>query len=288
MHALNQGHGVGLQNAFPSSGLTFKLRGPRPRTLVHGHKAGLYLTDYSFESFCGLAQALALHERQTFGYVDERYKPNPKAREFFVEIEGDPRRGKSAMSSGGNTFRKNYETKILPILRDTDDAKPRIRVRARTEEECGFDCECDDSRELEVEAVDVGFLRVLAEWHRWEETPMLLSNSQIFETTMFDLLFPLPAFADQHDFMMELPDGDGYRLARGMEPLLSARVQEALSHVTTQTKQEGVKPNRIKIWPTNLPILPRPQVSPGQKSPSKLLLVNFTKPTNLQYRCSKG
>ncbi|KAL8749030.1 MAG: hypothetical protein Q9184_006966 [Pyrenodesmia sp. 2 TL-2023] len=269
LHALLQGHGTGLQNAIPQK---LKMNPPRQRTLILGHKAGLYLTDYSYDSFCAVAKALALHEQQTFAYVAGWLK---QAGGFAVEIEGDmKRRGANAFMFSQKTFRDNYDTYILPLLQRNDVNKPRIRVRAEAEIEawkrdvpdCGFVCDCDDSRELELEALDVGYLRVLANWHRWEEEAQLLSNSQVFETTMFDLLFPGEAFVENY-YMLELPDGDSYRLQRGTEPLLSGEVQEALSCLTTREKQDGVEPRKVKLWPVKGPLMERSQVSPARRSP---------------------
>lgn len=273
MHALNQGHGAGLQNAFP---LKLRVKGPKPRTFILGHKAGLWLNDYSLDSFCGLGRALALHEQQNFGYLDER-APNKKADGFYVDIEGEPRRGGKAIDSNGKTFKDIYQTRILPVLTDTDPNKPRIRVRAQfdpkqMETNCAFNCDCDDSRDLEVVGLDVGSLRIFAEWHRWKEEPQVLSNSQIFVTTTLDLLYPPSAFNDQHNFIFKLPDGNEHHLVRGAEPVLSAVVQEALSRFTTRDKQEGVKPNQIELWPVDQISSGRPQFSPGQKSPSKTTL----------------
>ncbi|KAL8719416.1 MAG: hypothetical protein Q9225_003581 [Loekoesia sp. 1 TL-2023] len=271
VHALNQGHGGGLRNEFASSALnpTIAAQGPsarlrltiRPRTLILGHKAGLWLKDYSFNSFCGLAQALMIHDWQTFCYP-EIFKSKKK---FFVEIENGKKPKSYSMTLLHPTSRRSYETKILPVIRG-NEPKPRIRVRI-DENECGFDCGCDDSRELEIDALDVGFLTILAEWHRWEEKPKVLSNSKVFETTMFDLLFPSPAFDDHDEFDMQMPNGHTFRLIRGTEPLLSAEVQKALSCITTKQKQPGVKPSKIKLWPSNRLQLDRSQDSPSQKSP---------------------
>ncbi|KAI4169761.1 MAG: hypothetical protein LQ348_007221, partial [Seirophora lacunosa] len=271
MHALNQGHGVGLRNEFPSTA-RLKLKPPRPRSLIHGHKAALWLTDYSYESFCGLARALALHEQQTFGYVYDGLGARKESNRFYVEIE-EELQGKTALNSGSATFKNTYENVILPFLK-RPDPKRRIRVRAQINTlreqigiDCDFDCDCDDSRELELEALDVGKLRVLAEWHRWGEEAQLASNSLIFETTIFDLLYPSPAFDDQFDFIMELPDHTRHRLVRGTEPFLGAEVQEALSHFTTTTEVAGVKPQQVKLWPQRGPMIEPPQASPSQKSP---------------------
>lgn len=274
LHALLQGHGTGLQNAIPQK---LKMNPPRQRTLILGHKAGLYLSDYSYDSFCAVAKALALHEQQTFAYVMERGGRLKQAGGFAVEVEGDmKRKGGNAFMFSQKTFRDNYEMFILPLLQRNDVNKPRIRVRAETDIEakkrdvpnCGFVCDCDDSRELELVALDVGFLRVLASWHRWEEEAQLLSNSRVFETTMFELLFPGEAFVENY-YMLELPDGESYRLQRGTEPLLSGEIQEALSRLTTREKQAGVEPRKVKLWPVKGPLIERSQISPARRSPGK-------------------
>ncbi|KAL8937324.1 MAG: hypothetical protein Q9216_004482 [Gyalolechia sp. 2 TL-2023] len=274
MHALNQGYGGGLRNAFAGSALgranaaqepSAKLRLTlRPRTLILGHKAGLWLKDYSFTSFCGLAEALMTHDWQTFGYPTT-FKAQKR---FTVEIAGskDTKSREYPMTLSHHASRRTYDTKIRPILQG-NDPKPDIRVRTEMNS-CGFDCDCDDSRELEVEALDMGFLTILAEWHRWEDKARASNNSLIFATIMFDLLFPAPAFNDHDEYDMELPDGQTFHLVRGMNQLLSAEVQEQLSHITTKDKQAGVKPNKIKVWPSNRFVLDRPQASPSQISPS--------------------
>ncbi|KAL8920855.1 MAG: hypothetical protein Q9208_006027 [Pyrenodesmia sp. 3 TL-2023] len=275
LHALLQGHGTGLQNPIPQK---LKMNPPRQRTLILGHKAGLYLTDYRYDAFCAVAKALALHEQQTFGYVRDRCGWLKEAGGFAVEIEGDiitRRRGGNAFRFSQKTFRDNYEREILPLLRRNDVNKPQIRVRAETELEadhvevpnCGFICDCDDSRELELVALDVGYLRVLANWHRWGEEAQLLTNSRVFETTMFELLFPGEAFVENY-YMLELPDGESYRLQRGTEPLLSGEIQEALSHLTTRGKQAGVVPRKVKLWPVKGPLMERSQSSPARRSPA--------------------
>ncbi|KAI4147549.1 MAG: hypothetical protein LQ341_001771, partial [Variospora aurantia] len=274
MHALNQGHGVGLRNEFSKDFRRLKIKPPRPRTFILGHKAGLWLTDYSYQSFCDLAKALALHEQQTIGYVDERNKRDERVYDFYVEIEGE-RQGKSAINpnSKKDTFRETFETAVLPLL-NRPDPKPRIRVRAQIDTlrkqigtHCNFDCDCDDSRELELMALDVGRLRVLAEWHRWNEDALLHSNSLIFETTMFDLLYPSPAFADEYEFIMELPDHTTYRLVRGTKPMLGAEAQQALSRFTTIEKEAGVQPRQVQLWPRGESTVEMAQASPCQKSP---------------------
>lgn len=278
MHALNQGHGVGLRNEFSKDFRRLKIKPPRPRTFILGHKAGLWLTDYSYQSFCDLAKALALHEQQTIGYVDERNKRDERVYDFYVEIEGE-RQGKSAINpnSKKDTFRETFETAVLPLL-NRPDPKPRIRVRAQIDTlrkqigtHCNFDCDCDDSRELELMALDVGRLRVLAEWHRWNEDALLHSNSLIFETTMFDLLYPSPAFADEYEFIMELPDHTTYRLVRGTKPMLGAEAQQALSRFTTIEKEAGVQPRQVQLWPRGESTVEMAQASPCQKSPGKVL-----------------
>ncbi|KAL9017283.1 MAG: hypothetical protein Q9185_005374 [Variospora sp. 1 TL-2023] len=278
MHALNQGHGVGLRNEFSKDFRRLKIKPPRPRTFILGHKAGLWLTEYSYQSFCDLAKALALHEQQTIGYVDERNQRDERVYDFYVEIEGE-RQGKSAINpnSKRDTFRETFETAVLPLL-NRPDPKPRIRVRAQIDTlrkqigiHCNFDCDCDDSRELELMALDVGRLRVLAEWHRWNEDALLHSNSLIFETTMFDLLYPSPAFADEYEFIMELPDHTIYRLVRGTKPMLGAEAQQALSRFTTIEKEAGVQPRQVQLWPRGESTVEMAQASPCQKSPGKVL-----------------
>lgn len=279
MHALNQAYGSGgLRNAFASS--TVAAQEPngrlrltlRPRTLIYGHKAGLWLTKYTFESFCGLAEALMTHDWQTFGYPSIGGE-----KEFTVEVAGDngtqakeyqmalPRHKLHSRS------KRTYETKILPILQG-GEPKPRIRVRTAMND-CPFNCDCDDSRELEVEALDIGFLTILVEWHKWEDKSKSSINSVMFADTMFALLFPPPAFNDHDDFDIELPDGQTFHLVRGVGQLLSAEVQKQLSLITTRERQPGVKPRRIKLCPSNRLVLDRPQASPSQKSPSRLMFV---------------
>ncbi|KAI4176006.1 MAG: hypothetical protein LQ343_001288 [Gyalolechia ehrenbergii] len=274
MHALNQGYGGGLRNAFASSALgkanaaqepSARLRLTlRPRTLILGHKAGLWLKDFSFVSFCGLAEALMLHDWQTFGYPTT-FRARKR---FIVEVAGSngTKPKEYSMTLLHHASKRTYETKIRPILQGGD---PRPRIRVRTEmNNCGFDCNCDDSRELEVEALDMGFLTILAEWHQWKDKAKTSINSLIFATIMFDLLFPSPAFNDHNEFDMELPDGQTFHLVRGVDQLLSAEVQEQLSLITTKEREAGVKPNKIKLWPSNRFVLDRPQASPSQKSPS--------------------
>lgn len=277
LHALLQGHGTGLQNPIPHK---LKMQPPRQRTLILGHKAGLYLSDYRYECFCAVAKALALHEQQTFGYVMERGGPAKEAGGFAVEIEGDRRRkGGNAFMFSQSTFKENYHQHILPVLQRNELDKPRVRVRAQTDvpradrkvvEEvphtCGFVCGCDDSRELELVALDVGYLRVFAEWHRWREETKLLSNSRVFEATLFDLLFPEEAFIEGY-YMLELPGGESYRLRRGTEPLLSEEIQRAFTDLTTRERQEGVVPMQVKLWPVKGPLVDRGQASPARKSP---------------------
>ncbi|KAL9593848.1 MAG: hypothetical protein Q9219_007357 [cf. Caloplaca sp. 3 TL-2023] len=252
VHALNQGYGRGLRNDFassvpettgttPGSGTRLRLT-VRPRTLIYGHKAGLWLKDFSWESFCGLAQALMIHDWQTFEYpeIDEKKK-------FTVEVENREGNNRYSMTLLHSNSRKTYQLKILPFIRG-DGPKPRVRVLT-AKNTCSFDCDCDDSREIEVEAVDMGFLTMYAPWHLWQQKEKFGSNTKVFEITMFDLLFPSPAFNEYLEFDMEFPDGTVYRLERGMEPFLGLEVQQHLSRITTREREPGVKAQRIKLWP---------------------------------------
>ncbi|KAL8773642.1 MAG: hypothetical protein Q9209_001408 [Squamulea sp. 1 TL-2023] len=288
LHALYQGEGGVLPNRFatttaaqdnptPQAKTKFKLF-QRPRTLILGHKAGLWLTNYAFDSFCQVANTLILHQWDDMGgYPKDYSKVKDRGKlDITVEIkDGNKRIKRVVIKLHTEAGRKQYEKLILPVLQK-QEPKPRIRVHDG-KLKCDFDCKrepkdkepsCDNSRDLEVEVPDVGFLRVLADWHRWRKQPKLIENSKVFENAVFRLLFPTTT--DKHEFAIELPDGTTFHVSRKAQPALPADVQEALSHMTTAESQQGVTPQKIKLLPyttSQKHILERPPESPGQKSP---------------------
>lgn len=252
----------------------------RPRrTLILGHKAGLWLTNYAFDSFCQVANALLLHQWNDLGTSRLPKMVGPKRLqnwEIFVDIrDGDKKDKQVIIKPFTEAGRKNYEKSILPVLQKN---KPKLLIRVRDGDlECGFECKdpsCDNSRDLEVLAPDVGFLRILADWHRWREQPKLIENSQVFENGVFGLLFPSPD--GKNEYMIELPDGSTFHVSRDAYPSLPADVQKALSRITTAESQEGVKPEKIKLMP-HTPVqaltMERPPASPSQKSPGNDVLL---------------
>lgn len=246
----------------------------RPRkTLILGHKAGLWLTNYAFESFCQVANTLLLHQWNDLHTSRLPKMVGPKRLqnwEFSVDIrDGDKKDKQVVIKPYTEVGRKNYEKFIMPVLQK-NEPKPLIRVRDG-KLECGFECKdpsCDNSRDLEVIAPDVGFLRVLVDWHRWREHPKLIDNSQVFENGVFGLLFPLPD--GNKEYMIELPDGSTFPVSRDASPSFSAEVQEALSGITTAESREGVRPQTIKLipyTPVQAITMQRPPTSPSQRSP---------------------
>ena len=241
----------------------------RPRkTLILGHKAGLWLTNYAFESFCQVANTLLLHQWNDLHTSRLPKMVGPKRLqnwEFSVDIrDGDKKDKQVVIKPYTEVGRKNYEKFIMPVLQK-NEPKPLIRVRDG-KLECGFDCKdpsCDNSRDLEVIAPDVGFLRILVDWHRWREHPKLIDNSQVFENGVFGLLFPLPD--GNKEYMIELPDGSTFHVSRDASPSFSAEVQEALSGMTTSESREGVRPQTIKLIPYT-PVQAITMASPSQRS----------------------
>lgn len=246
----------------------------RPRkTLILGHKAGLWLTNYAFESFCQVANTLLLHQWNDLHTSRLPKMVGPKRLqnwEFSVDIRDSDKKDKQVVIKPYTEVgRKNYEKSIMPVLQK-NEPKPLIRVRDG-KLECGFECKdpsCDNSRDLEVVAPDVGFLRILVDWHRWREHPKLIDNSQVFENGVFGLLFPLPD--GNQEYMIELPDGSTFHVSRDASPSFSAEVQEALSGITTSESREGVRPQTIKLipyTPVQAITMERPPTSPSQRSP---------------------
>ncbi|KAL9034325.1 MAG: hypothetical protein Q9180_005471, partial [Flavoplaca navasiana] len=240
----------------------------RPRTLIHGHKAGLWLTNYSFVSFCHVSNALLLHQWNDLGRQPKMIGPNGvKNFEFSVTIIYGHTNKKQIVSFKPFTEagKGKYEKQILPVLK-MNEPKPTIRIR-HGGWKCGCECEeepsCDNSRDLEVLAPDVGFLRILADWHRWQEPSKLIENSQVFEQGIFELLFP-SLIHKKNEYTIELPDGSTFHVSRDGYPSLSARLQEALSRITTAESQEGVEPEQIKLWPYK-------STSPGNEARSRSL-----------------
>ncbi|KAL8650673.1 MAG: hypothetical protein Q9226_005044, partial [Calogaya cf. arnoldii] len=201
---------------------------------------------------------------------------------IFVDIrDGDKKPKQIVIKLYTESGRRQYERSILPILEQTEP-KPLIRVRdgkldcdgdLNYEDLENYDLECkepshDNSRDLEVLAPDVGYLRILANWHLWREQPKLHENSLIFENGVIQLLFPSTDGNDE--YKVELPDGSTFHIARNSPPTLPAELQEALSHITTAESQEGVEPKQIKLRPYTPPnnlTMERPPASPSQKSP---------------------
>ncbi|KAL8849719.1 MAG: hypothetical protein Q9221_005329 [Calogaya cf. arnoldii] len=269
----------------------------RPRrTLILGHKAGLWLKNYSFKSFCQLANALFLHQWNdsesrslpTHAKAGAEYMSKWwKTWKTFVDIkDGDKKPKQISFKLYTESGRRQYERSILPILEQTE-SKPLIRVRdgkldcdgeLKHEDLENYDLECkepshDNSRDLEVLVPDVGYLRILANWHLWREQPKLHENSLIFENGVIQLLFPSTDGNDE--YTVELPDGSTFHIARNAPPTLPAELQEALSHITTAESQEGVEPKQIKLRPYTPPnnlTMERPPASPSQKSPGKGVL----------------
>ena len=240
----------------------------RPRTLIHGHKAGLWLTNYSFVSFCHVSNALLLHQWNDLGRQPKMIGPNGvKNFEFSVDIISGHTNKKQVVIFKPFTEagKGKYEKQILPVLK-MKEPKPTIRIR-HGGWKCGCECEeepsCDNSRDLEVLAPDVGFLRILADWHRWQEASKLVENSQVFEQGIFELLFP-SLIHKKNEYTIELPDGSNFHVSRDGNPSLSARLQEALSRITTAESQEGVEPEQIKLWPYK-------STSPGNERRSRSL-----------------
>lgn len=257
----------------------FKLFQRPRRTLILGHKAGLWLTNYAFDSFCQVANALLLHQWNDLATSRLPKMVGPKRLqnwEIFVDIrDGDKKDKQVIIKPFTEAGRKNYERSILPVLQKNE---PKLLIRVRDGDlECGFECKdpsCDNSRDLEVLAPDVGFLRILADWHRWREQPKLIENSQVFENGVFGLLFPSPD--GKNEYMIELPDGSTFHLSRDAYPSLPADVQKALSRITTAESQEGVKPEKIKLMPqppVQVLTMERPPASPSQKSPGNDVLL---------------
>ncbi|KAL8886821.1 MAG: hypothetical protein Q9215_005513 [Flavoplaca cf. flavocitrina] len=225
----------------------------RPRTLIHGHKAGLWLTNYSFVSFCHVSNALLLHQWNDLGRQPKMIGPNGvKNFEFSVDIISGHTNKKQVVIFKPFTEagKGKYEKQILPVLK-IKEPKPTIRIR-HGGWKCGCEYEeepsCDNSRDLEVLAPDVGFLRILADWHRWQEPSKLVENSQVFEQGILELLFP-SLIHKKNEYTIELPDGSNFHVSRDGYPSLSTRLQEALSRITTAESQEGVEPEQIKLWP---------------------------------------
>ncbi|KAL8677447.1 MAG: hypothetical protein Q9224_007194, partial [Gallowayella concinna] len=248
----------------------------RQRTLILGHKAGLWLNSESFESFCGLANALLLHQWNDWGGAYKEVKSDALNKmDFFVEIkDGDKKVKQVKIKALTESGRKEFGKHILPVLRKSDP-KPLIRVHDGNLK-CDFECShtpgdnepsCDNSRDLQVLAPDIGFLRVLADWHRWREHAKLVENSHVFEIAVFGLLFPDP---NTKEFLVELPDGTTLDVHREGNPSLSVEVHKAFSRITTSESQEGVEPEQIKLWARRYSeslVLDRPPSSPSQKSP---------------------
>ena len=225
----------------------------RPRTLIHGHKAGLWLTNYSFVSFSQVSNTLLLHQWNDLGRHPKMVGPKGlKNFEFSVDINHGHRNKKQVVRFKPFTEagKRQYEKHILPILQ-MNEPKPTIRIRHGAWK-CACECEeepsCDNSRDLEVFAPDVGFLRILADWHNWHEPSKLVENSQIFEQGILELLFP-PSVHKKNEYKIELPDGSTFQVSRDGYPSVPVQLQEALSRITTAESQEGVEPEQIKLWP---------------------------------------
>ncbi|KAL8714557.1 MAG: hypothetical protein Q9220_001505 [cf. Caloplaca sp. 1 TL-2023] len=278
LHAIHQAGGSILQNEFAIPALGTDGAAPerskrlrltqKNRTLILGHKAGFWLYDTSFKAFCDLTEALLLHHWHQFGGYTLK---NRSANAFVVDIESDNGVRKVKISERTAKDEKRYRKELLPIF-EGQDSKPRIRVRAANAVDviCGLDCDCDDPKELEVEAPDVGFLRASTSWDQWEDQRQLIENSQRFVSSTVDLLFPISVSPASKVFIIELPDGRSFDFHRDVGLALGKEVQEALSDVVSQIDEEGRKPNKIQLWRRRSSVEGEPGnavLSPGPKSP---------------------
>ncbi|KAL8916335.1 MAG: hypothetical protein Q9172_006355 [Xanthocarpia lactea] len=285
LHALYQSDGGILRNKFAARGASEDAQKSKTniqgqissKTLIIGHKAGLWLKNYDFDSFCQAGNTLILHQWNDLGFP---FRPGPNKDldklKIVVNIkDGDKRAKQVTIKAFTEAGRRDYEKQVLPILQ-SNEPKPQIRVQDGNLK-CGFECKrgpkdkepsCDNGRDLEVHAPEIGYLRVLADWHRWREQPKLTENSRVFEAAVFCLLYP--ASIDKNEYEIKVPDGTTFRVSRDARPSLTAEVQEALSHITAAESQEGVEPEKITLSPF-IPIQPiilgRPPASPSQKSP---------------------
>ena len=211
----------GLQNAFAKHALNQKGASPsksrlvltlRHRALLLGHRAGLWLNNFTYESFYDSAKVLVLHQYQTFdvrGTHNLEGKLNPA--DIYVDVKTGDDIQTHHLGSNVAANRKKFTAKIQPLL-EQKSPKHLIRVRG-VDLECGFDCNCGDSTEIQVEAPDYGFLDMKADWHLWKEK--LITNSIIFEVTVLDTLFPSPPYDEANHFTLEVAD-QSFQFTRGV------------------------------------------------------------------------
>ncbi|KAL8948210.1 MAG: hypothetical protein Q9222_005585 [Ikaeria aurantiellina] len=278
LHAIHQAGGSVLRNEFAVPGPGKDKAPPerfsrlrlnlKNRTRILGHKAGFFLYDTSFKSFCDLADALVLHQyHQSGGFkIDDRY-----ANKFIVDIEFDDGLRSICISERTTKDEETYKKGILPVL-EREDPKPRIRVRPAEvrDEICDIDCACDDPNELEFEAPDIGSLRVLAGWDGWGDPSRLVENSQIFVSAIINLLFPFHEAPNAKMFNLVLPHGRTFSIHRDAGLVLNKEVQEAFRDIVTQAAEKGTMPKTIKLWCRRSSLqsaLGDAVLSPGPKSP---------------------
>ncbi|KAL8997142.1 MAG: hypothetical protein Q9169_003525 [Polycauliona sp. 2 TL-2023] len=247
---------------------------PQRGTIIHGHKAGIWLYDDTWKSFSRVANSVLQGQWDDLGNVPKMVGyQSIDFLEITVSIKDGNKQAKNVDIKLFSKARKEvakFEKHILPVLR-MDEPKPSIQVR-REKRNCG--CEdkkeesCENSSILKVNVPDVGFLRVLAKWHLWREPPNLYRNDLTFNNEVMRLLFPSANGADA--YRIELPDGRTFSVSGNAPPFLTAEVQEALSEITTAESKPGDKSAKITLNPCpsdQTVVLEAPATSPKRRSP---------------------
>ncbi|KAL8690475.1 MAG: hypothetical protein Q9218_004084 [Villophora microphyllina] len=276
LHALNELVGGGFRNEFANFGPKRVKLTQRPRTEIHGHSASLWLKNYGYDNFLKCVKSLSLHEQQTLGYsrtgCGPRDRPKFKA---FIDIKRENNRVETVLiDDNDRASRLKYEKTVLPAIQGSGAQKPRIRVRTRRLE-CDVDCDCYNPGELIFTAPDYGSSRVDVSWHHWKNDGKALTNSQVFEESFLDPMFPYAMYANQRRFNIQLPDGPILRVARSVDsdlyPTLTREVQRALSDLAARVTKENLKEKEVKVWMIKEPPLGTtfelPSESSSQKSP---------------------
>ncbi|KAL8870738.1 MAG: hypothetical protein Q9174_003283 [Haloplaca sp. 1 TL-2023] len=282
IHAIIQAGRGGSQNETPDLFGPKRLRlTQRPRFRIHGHQASLWLTNYEYGSFLGLAEALTLHEQETFGYHSG--SKDRMGRIEFVPFVAEIRmRGKwtGKVKFKGNPVadQKAYLRAIRPVI---DEGDPEAVIWVHTDAlECTFECDCYEPGELVFEAPDHGSLRVTADWGEWQQKAV--SNSLVFDNSFLTHIFVPQTFTDRSHYQISLPDGQTFRVSwNGVDatksPTLTNEVQEALSGVAASVTKDNIVQNRITIQLVRGSFeglqLDRPEGVSNPQSPSEIFAV---------------
>ncbi|KAL8668550.1 MAG: hypothetical protein Q9168_006824 [Polycauliona sp. 1 TL-2023] len=249
------------------------------KTLIYGHKAGLWLSGHKFKPFCRIADRLLRMQWDDLGELPKIDGVGSlEYLDFNVRIkDGNKLLKLCKIKAFTKNGKEQYEKYIRPFLL-RGEPKPHIQVRHDLNGKWKCGCEdkkeesCDNSMYLEVFAPNRGFAHTREKWHLWREPHKLEENSLIFDNGIMEYLYPSYDSADifWREYEITFPDDTVLRFSRDKHPFLTAEIQEALSRFTTAESNPGAKSQRIELRMLPGVTLEKPPASPNQRSPGEL------------------